>query len=386
MISKHPLGITPTFEIDIGGVAVNYMSIDRVELAMNEGAHDLLVIRMKGIPPQAITEYIGSPVRMKLSRGTAEEQEFVGEIAQIMPESQLRGGAINRSPFQTADIYCMGASYKMRAQKSKNWGERTLVDIATQLAETYNFSLDVPVGAMYHSDTVQINKSDWEFLNEMCDTYGYGLNVHGTHMHIWDPWRATGRQTSYHVIRSLKAVGYDPKPQPGVIVNFSGVFSSHSATDRYATVLDAQGNITNVSSASIEDSSGLGLTYKTKVLKRIDAAAKSVEEAELAVKASIRNAIPFRATVDLVGVVGMYPGGIAKIEGYDSKFDGLWYIASVKQVLGGIGMTTTLELVLDSTNESSPTIYNTQRFKKPPEPQFLNGEWISTNRLINVYS
>ena len=82
----------------------------------------------------------------------------------------------------------------------------------------------------------------------------------------------------------------------------------------------------------------------------------------------------------------MYPGGIAKIEGYDSKFDGLWYIASVKQVLGGIGMTTTLELILDSTNEASPTIYNTQRFKKPPEPQFLNGEWVSTNRLINVYS
>lgn len=386
MINQHPLGITPSFDLTVGGVAINYMSIDRMELSMNEGEHDMLVLRMKGIPAKAITDYIGAPVRLVLKRGTAEEQEFVGEVAQVIPESQLNRGAVNRSPFQLADIYCLGASYKMRAPRSRNWGEKTLVEIATQIAEEHKFSLDIPDTAVYHSDTAQINKSDWEFLNEMCDLYGYGLNAHGTHLNIWDPWRATGRQISYHVLRSLKAAGFDPNPKPGVIVSFNGTFSSHSATDRYATVLDAQGNITTVSSVDMEDSSGLGLAYKTKILKRIDASAKSVQEAELAVKASVRNSIPFRATVEVVGIIDIYPGGIARIEGYDSNFDGLWYIAGVKQVLGGVGMTTTLELVLDSTNEASPTIYNTQRYKKPPEPQFLNGEWVSTNRLINVYS
>lgn len=386
MILQNPTGITPSFELTIGGVPINYTSIDRIEVNMNEGEHDMVVFRMLGIPAKGITDYLGAPVQLFFRRGTAEVQEFVGEVAQIIPESELRKGAVNRSPFQIAEIYCMGASYRMRAPKSRNWGPKTLVDIATRLAHEYQFSLDVPNTDVLHTDTAQINKSDWEFINDMVNIYGYCLSVHGTHMHIWDPWRSTGRQISYHVIQSLKAAGYDPNPKPGVIVNFSGDFSTHSATDRYTSVLDAHGNVVTINSAEMGDTSGLGKPYKTDILKRITVGAKSIQEAEVAVKASVRASIPFRATADVVALIDAYPGGLVRISGYDSMFDGIWYIASIKQVLGGVGMTTTLELVLDSTNDESSTIYNTQRFNKPPSSQYLNGKWITTNEVINVYA
>jgi hypothetical protein len=388
MIFQHPFGITPSIEISIGGVPVLYESIKTVELSLNEGEHDMVVLKMYGIPQKAIIEYIGAPVQIVLSRGNTERQEFVGEIAQIVPTNDLRKGAVNNSPFQEADIYCMGSSYKMRGSKSKVWGEKTLTDIATELASTYKFSLDVPKTTLLHSDTAQINKSDWVFLNEICDLYAYGLTVHGTHMHIWDPYRATGRQRSYHELFSVKETNYDPQPTPGVVLSFNGTFLSQPASETYTAVLDSQGNITSVSSTQFsdgEENSGLGKKFTTEYRSRLDAPAKSAEEAELAIKTSMRDSIPFYATIETLGVIGIYPGGIINLVGFDTLVDNLWYVKGVTMTLGGMGLTTKLEVVSDSTNEEKYTVYNTERFSDPPKPKFDGKNWVAEFRKINAY-
>lgn len=388
MILQHPLGITPGIDISIGGVPVQYEAIDRVEIHLNEGEHDMAVLRVLGLPQKAIIDYIGAPVRIILTRSTVERQEFVGEVAQVVPTTELRKGAVNRSPFQIGEVYCLGASFRMRGSRSKVWGQTTLTDIAKELATTYKFSLDVPVTDVIHSDTTQINKSDWVFLNEMCDLYAFGLTVHGTHMHIWDPFRATGRQRSYHELLSLKALNYDPQPRPGAIVNFSGSFLSQPSSEKYTTVLDAQGNITNISSKQFDnpsEKSGLGKTFTTEYRSRIDAPSKALDEAEVAIRASIRDSIPFNATVETVGIIDVYPGGLVRINGFDTLVDNIWYVKSVKQVLGGVGMTTTLEIVSDSTNEESITVFNTERFVEPPEPLFDGKNWVASIRKINAY-
>lgn len=389
MITRHPLGITPSFELDIGGVDVDYTSIERIEIMLNESEHDMVVFRMAGIPAKAITDYLLAPVRLELRRGSSESQIFTGEVVEVTPVTELAKGAVNRSPFQTAEIRCLGSSYKMRGKRSKVWGPSTLTDIAISIADKYHFSVDVPKTNLIHTDSTQINKSDWAFLNELCDTYGYCVSVHGTHLHIWDPYKATGRQISYHILRSLKAVGGDVNPQPGVILSFSGNFSTQPAASGYTSVLDAQGNVTTVTSDQFSNSdndSGLGKNYKSNYMSRVMASGKTIEEAELAMKAWLRSAIPFTATVETLGVLGVYPGGLIRIEGFDSHFDGLWYIQNVHQVLGGSGLVTTLQIVSDSTNEESPIIYNTQRFSEPPYPRYFNKEWVSSNRRVNVYN
>ncbi len=388
MIYQHPFGITPSIEISIGGVPVLYESIKTVEISLNEGEHDMAVLHMYGIPQKAIIEYIGAPVQIVMTRGKAERQEFVGEIAQVVPESAARKGAVNNSPFQEADIYCMGASFKMRGSKSRVWGETTLTNIATELAKEYNFSLDVPQTTLLHSDTTQINKSDWVFLNELCDLYSYGLTVHGTHIHIWDPWRATGRQRSYHEVVSVKESNFDPKPTPGVVLSFNGTFSSQPTSEKYTAALDAQGNISYLSSSqlpSLKENSGLGKAFTTEFRSRIDAPAKSAEEAELAIRTSIRDSIPFTATLEVIGILGVYPGGLISLRGFDTLVDNLWYIKGVKQKVGGVGMITTLEVVSDSTNQERYKIASTEGFKEPPKPKYDGKQWVTQFRKINAY-
>lgn len=389
MIFQHPLGVTPSFELSIGGVAVDYTAIDRIEVYMNESEHDMVVLRIRGIPAKAVTDYIQAPVRLELRRGTAERQVFTGEVVEVAPKNLARMGAVNNSPFQVADIVCLGSSIKMRGVKSRVWGERTLTDIATEIADTYRFSIDVPHTTLLHTDTAQINKSDWSFLNELCDTYGFCVSAHGTHLHIWDPYKATGRQISYHILKSVKVTGGDPTPQIGAVLSFNGTFSSRPAVSRYTDVLDLQGNISSVYSNDLEtndNDSGLGKNYRTSYATRLKSSAKSIAEAELNVKAGMRSAVPFSATVEVFGLMEVYPGGLVRIEGFDSFFDSLWYVLNVQQVLSGNGFVTTLDIVNDSTNEESPTLYNTQRYSQPPEPMFKNGEWVATTRTINVYN
>jgi hypothetical protein len=326
---------------------------------------------------------------LELRRGASEKQLFIGEVVEVVPTSELRKGAVNKSPFQITEIRCLGSSFKMRGNKSKVWGERTLTDIAIEIAAKYRFSIDVPNTSIVHTDTVQINKSDWSFLNELCDTYGYCVSVHGTHLHIWDPYKATGRQISHHVLNSLKAIGNDPTPQIGTILSLAGTFSSRPAVSRYTSVLDVHGNISSIYSSDLENNdndSGLGKNYRSPYSTRMSSSAKNVSEAELTIKAGMRSAVPFTATIETMGIMEAYPGGLVTINGFDSHFDSLWYITNVHQVLGGVGLVTTMEIVNDSTNEESPVLYNTQRFTAPPAPTYFNSEWVSSNRRVNVYN
>ena len=98
MIIKNSTGTTPSIDLSIGFVEVDYISIQQISLSLKENEHDLLSIRMAGIPVKAITDYVKAPVRFTMVRGSSQSHEFVGEIAQVIPDSQTRMGAVNNSP------------------------------------------------------------------------------------------------------------------------------------------------------------------------------------------------------------------------------------------------------------------------------------------------
>lgn len=385
MIIKNSSGIVPSIDLTIGEVEVDYASIGQVKLCLKENEHDMLAIQMSGIPVKALTDYIKAPVRFVMTRGASQKHEFVGEIAQIIPESETRGGAVNNSPIQNGWIYCMGASYRMRSIVSKYWGDKSIIDISKELASRYSFSLDVPNDIFVHINTTQIDKSDWAFLTKICDDAGYSITVHGTHMHIWDPYKATGRRNSYHKLLTVKTHGGDPNPRPGAIMTFTGSFESYAASTYYTSVLDAQGNITNVSTDELSESFGLGKEFSVPFSSRVAVTAMSPEEAKVRLKAISRNVTPFKATFEVVGLVGVLPGGLVEVDRYEAGIDGLWYVTEVEHIVGGPGMVTKLNVVRDSTNDAPPTFYSTQRYQEPSSSEYINSHWRSLKRKVNVY-
>jgi hypothetical protein len=387
MIIKNSTGISPSIDLSIGGVEVDYVSIQNVELNLKENEHDLLSITFAGLPVKALTDYIKAPVQYNMVRGTSQNHEFVGEIAQIVPHSKTRYGAVNDSPIQSATVNCMGASYRMRGVTSKVWGDITLPQIATTLAKKYQFSVDVPNDKYVYRHLSQVDKSDWSFINQVCDIAGYSVTVHGTHMHIWDPYKSTGRQTSYHKLLTVKTTGGDPNPVPGAILSFTGSFESYTPSEFLTSVLDVQGNIRTVSTNQLNESFGLGKEFVSPYPSRTPITAMSVEEALVGLRGISRNISPFYADIEVVGLVGVLPGGLVEIDRYEAGIDGLWYVSGANHKLGSNGnMVTALRLVRDATNEEPPIIYNTQRFKYPGPSIFKEGIWAAASRRVNVYT
>jgi hypothetical protein len=387
MIIKNSTGTTPSIELTIGNVEVDYISVQKIELNLKENEHDLLSIQMSGLPVQALTDYIKAPVKYTMVRGASQSHEFVGEIAQVVPHSKTRSGSVNNSPIQSATINCMGASYRMRGVTSKVWGDVTLPHIATTLAKKYQFSLDVPNDKYVYRHLSQVDKSDWAFLNQVCDIAGYSMTLHGTHLHIWDPYKATGRQISFHKLSTVKTMGGDPNPVPGAILSFTGSFESYTPSEYVTSVLDVQGNISTVSTNQLNESFGLGKEFVSPYPSRTAITAMSVEEALVGLRGVSRNVNPFYAKMEVVGLVGVLPGGLVEVDKYDAGIDGLWYVSGANHQLGGAGgLKTDLHLLRDSTNEEPPIIYNTQRFKEPATAVFRDDKWASSSRRINVYT
>ena len=95
---------------------------------------------------------------------------------------------------------------------------------------------------------------------------------------------------------------------------------------------------------------------------------------------------PYNAKVVLTGVPDPIPGSIAKVNNYDSKFDGLWIVKSVKHTVTRSNYLTEVVLATDSTNNTTPTIAPTTAFVTPPEPTLLNNTWIASQMDAVVYA
>lgn len=383
--SGNPL--SPKVLVEINGVEVNYQSINKVIIDLAANKHDVVTLHIAGIPPKAITDYINAAVRVTASLGPGRKTEFRGYILYVEPESISNSVLVNNSPFQLTKIVCFGCSVNMKSTKTRVWENASVVSISKELAELYNFSLDVINDNFVIPKVVQTKQSDWEFLTSFCSSYGYSVSVHGTHMHIWDPFKAIGRRPSYEVLTSpIKSAS----PSPGAILKFNGTFGyltpegvtwnySIDSIDSNGTVVNSTGDYTS----SEFSWSGLGNT--SEYSSALKSSALSISEAEKLIGAEIRKKFPFNATAEVATAIGTVPGGIINVEGYNSNFEGPWYVKTVKHTIGGSSCITTLGIARDFNIGSEYIIPPTEMSKENPGSKYTNNKWQSTVERVNVY-
>ena len=382
--SGNPL--SPKTYIALHNVEVNYHSIQQVTIDLCVNKHDMVVLKLAGIPANYITDYIDAPVRVTLSSGPGRSQDFCGRVLYVEPESDSRAPIVNNSPFQTIRLVCFGASMSMMGAKSKLWENVSIKSIAEQLCDTYRFSLDVIDDNFILPRLMQKGESDWAFLIRICEKYGYSVTVHGTHMHIWDPFKAIGRRPSYE---ELTSVSSSLGAAPGNILNFKGTFGYVTpqgySTNYEVSSLDNDGVSQTVSSTSFSKESWSGINDPSKFYNVVLESVQTVAEAEKIVGAKERRTFPFNASVEISAGSGIVPGGIVKVTGYNSHFDGLWYVRDVKHTIGGSSYFTKLEISRDFNTSESFVVPPTQLAQTAPEPEFVAGEWRASSERVNAY-
>lgn len=379
--------LSPKVSLELGGVEVNYFSINNIELDLAVNKHDVLTFHMNGIPSKAITDYIDVPVRFFLSSGAGRSQQFVGYVLYVEPSYSSSAPIVNQTVFNSAKVVCLGASVNMKSTHSRVWGSTTIYKIAQEIASRYKFSLSVLRDEFVMRNAVQANESDWEFLVRLCETYGYSMTVHGTHMSIWDPFQAIGRRPSYE--RIIPQTAYSG-PTPGGILEFKGTFG-HLTTEgesyKYSVQsIDDNGNIVTVSdpeSGRVPSWSGYGET--PLYISAITDSSTSIGEGQKLIDAERRKHFAFNAEARISAGAGIVPGGIVSVEGYNAEFEGLWYVKEVRHTMGSSSYYTDLYIGKDYNLSGEYIVPPITLASSPPTSDYVDGSWVASKQTVELY-
>ena len=270
----------------------------------------------------------------------------------------------------------------MRGAKSAVWNGYTLQDVALTMANRYGYSLDVPADPLIKSPILQKEESDWKFLVRYAKLLGYSVTLHGTHLHIFDPYKALSRGISLNRLSSAKNIGSQLLASPGQITNIKASLAEHHPDgvykDTVVTVQQTDGLSYDVSSSEIRGLDGPG-----RFEDRLAEHATNYHEAVRTIDARSKDAYDFHAQADVMGVAGCKPGGVVDIDKYVSEIDGFWYVRSVQHSLTSGAFTSSLGIVKNINSELVPS--SVQPFQVPAEPMMRNGVWTASKRNINVY-
>jgi hypothetical protein len=129
-----------------------------------------------------------------------------------------------------------------------------------------------------------------------------------------------------------------------------------------------------------------GVGRPTKFNSSLIESSNSVYESEKIIEANFKNHLPFNARIEAAAALGTVPGGVVLIEGYNSNFEGFWYVRGVEHEIVGSTCTSRLKISKDfNTTNSSISPPSEVSSVSPPTPKLLNGSWRASVERVDVY-
>lgn len=386
MIYKSSHRLSPTTKVSINGVSIDYNSIMEFSIHLTENEHDYAEILIAGVPADSVTTFFNAAVYLMIDSGIGRQQEFFGYVTGVEPISTTRRGLVNKSYIQEFRIQCLGASMLMKALNSRVWDFPTLDNIVSEITSTYKISASYPLDTFKPTRLTQSNESDWAFLRRVVHRYGYTMSMHGSHLHIWDRFKALRRLPSYHTLITPNVLVDE---HPGTIIKFQsqmGQISSKGDDNRLVnTTLDQHGNIVESSSltSALKDTRAVSSSLFQTPTKEVY---QSAEEADRALESQQKGRSLYKAAVDVNAGAGIVPGGMVAIVGYDSEFDGIWYVSNVVHKMGSSMYITELEIHKNNNRSEEEDTVTLNVFKTPPTTILENGVWVANERRVEQYA
>jgi phage protein D len=387
MIFKSDFPNAPVVRMSIDGVAVDYTSVESLEISFNENEHDYAHFTFVGLIPRAVTEYLNRPVYISISASPDRTTTFYGYVGYVEPEAITRKGHINNSPIQRAHLVCFGTSYDMKEKHSAVWESYSITKLVTTLSEKYKYSYAVPTDSFIIPRLVQHNESDWSLLLKACKMVGYRVTVSNAHIHVYDPFRTIARSMPFAQLTTITDQIENASYQPGRVMEFRGSFGQvtpkGSSNNFNVETLDNDGNIRTFKTE--EQSMGLGKVLDARFTDTVTLNATSQEAVNKYAVSKIKNRVPFHAEVTVTGVPEVLPGSLVNLAGYDSRFDGFWMVSGIRHKVTRSNYVSELDIVKDSTNDAEPIVVSGNIYVPPDDPILRQGTWIAAVQDGQVY-
>lgn len=390
MIFKSSSPLSPSVDISIDNVPVNYMTLQRITVEEKENMHNMTVLDFVGMNPELMHQYLNTPIQVKIELRDRPAYTFYGYIVYLEPTSVTKDGVVNKSPFQITRAYCFGTSYKMKSKVSRTWENISLPEIATELADKYMFSVSVPDNPYRFARIAQKSESDWQFLVKVSNLLGYSVLMEDTHLRVWNPFKTVYHNVSYSMLMNIRGSRGDVSPQPGQILKFEGrigaVTTDGARTPDTIKFLDKDGQTLSVNNGEDFESTGFGTVLQSEFENVLNINADNYAMANALATGELRKKFPMTAHVEIVADPSIRPGGLVYINEYNTEFDGFWYVNAVNHELTQSHMLTRLDISRDSMGTTTTDVPTASAYVSPPAPSYFNGKWRSSSEHVHIYS
>lgn len=388
MITRSQGSVTPSYSFAVDGVPFDYTSVSYFRLGMKQDHHDVLSIKMAGMPPNLLNQYKGRALSLEMSNGPFYQETFSGYIDSVNPKSDVKTGLVNGSPLQTAEIIAIGASCIMKGAKTHVWEGFTLSDIAIELAGKYSMSVDVPKTSLTYERILQSQESDWQFLVRVSNQLGYKVTCHGTHIHVFDPYQSVERGISRSkLIDNQYSVNRLTAPHPGCVYEFDVQSNQTHADGVYMDSVVTVLGEGNAAPYRLTTSDILELDKPARFQNNIAHPVDNYEEGLRMLHNENKATYDHDASVGCLLLLGCRPGGVAYLDGYGADLEGFWYVSDIEHSVSQNKSVTNLRIHknINSEMDMGTGLSRCPSLVNVPDTDLVDGTWRTLKDVYRVY-
>lgn len=390
MITSFSSSLSIKWDFSIDGAPFNRTKIQKIKVTYSEYEHDVAVIDVSGIPSAYLSQYADRPVYLKISVANSRTCYFYGYVAYIDGVSSSYEGLVEGSAFQFVQLVCFGSSYVLRSKKNNVWQNVTLPQLVKNVARQNRLAYSVPNNPYKFKRLIQSGSSVWSLLTNASRRLGYSITLTNGHIHVWDKSKSPARQPSFNILRGTKLSKINYQVVPGAIILFKPVVGkitpSGDFNTKNITYIDERGKVVKVNSSVVGIRSDYGQNASSRFSDDVSLNVTTFDDAKNVLLRQKHADYPYACEATVVGDPSIVPGGIVQVNGYESNFDGFWYVESVTHELVSENMVSYLRLSKDGDNQTLPKFPSVQKYIAPPLPILINNNWVAPKEFANVYN
>ena len=264
-------------------------------------------------------------------------------------------------------ITCVAASYPLKQRKHKIWKNKTIPEIASEIA------LDAGLKPMVTQNTVRFAQQSlsghslWEKLNEMSKRIGHGLQVIGTELHMHPIDTMIDQFMTVIPVISFQ----DPLENPEsnlftpTLKHFEPTIGDHIESIEYSRSVNTVGGIDPVTGKTYSfstSSNQVGKNIRKTTKEPLFSSMESntvVASSEMAKKLSESRAQQGRLSIPAKGIgqgdPRIAPWKTIEVRGTGDTSDGFWVVSEAHHVMHGDGRyDVEFSCLSDGTGNNKP--------------------------------
>lgn len=367
--------------------------IRSIYVDMAEGRHDQAKIVCSGLSPQAASALDGMPIMLEWGSQAdpLNPLRFIGYVtttgATYVDAARSMVGDGGRMLDMT--LVCLGATTNLQSGSLAVWQKRSIPSVVGEIADQFRFSYDVDDHDYVWPRLAQGGKSTWQFLNLLGDQVGFSLIGSGTHIRFVDPARALSR-TSYLPVMSPSDVSDGPWSGMLRLATFTPQVGSYTSSGhsgaKVVSGVHSTGQAFSYSTGTNTLTTGMGTAsvVSTTALTPVVAAADFGMAQALADGIERKMLWSQTATAVCTGGANVGAGEVVYVKGFNSDYDGVWYVRGVQYTIETGRYQAVFELGRNTLNGivAATRPSNFER-RTPPASSLVNNRWVASVRRIS---